>query len=122
MSSVSLGTDHTVAPITPIITDEEQEENDVINSENRHSYADDIALFEHLPDNDHLLRRALLVEEEDGDTDFDRDLHAMPALLVEEEDGDIALDRDLHAMPMSFGDPDEVDLKEAEERRLLEEE
>ncbi len=101
MSSVSLGTDHTVAPIIPIITDEEQEENDVISSENRHSSADDIALFEHLPDDDHLLRRALLVEEEDGDT---------------------ALDRDLHVMPMSFGDPDEVDLKVAEERRLLEEE
>ena len=52
MRSVGSGTMHTTAQT---ITDAEQEENDLIRSENRHPSADDVPLYEDLPD-DELLR------------------------------------------------------------------
>ena len=73
MSSVGSGTIHTVAQI---ITEEEQEENDVIRSENRHPSADDNPLFEDLPEDEELLRQLLQAEEEQveqEDRDRDRD-------------------------------------------------
>lgn len=94
MSSVGSVTTHSVPEL---INDEQQEEDDIVRSENRHPSADGNARYEHLSDEE-LLRRVLQVEEE------------------EEEDRD----RDLVEILSLFQDPDELSSEEAEQRRVLE--
>ena len=71
MSSVASGTMHTNAQT---ITDDQHEDNEVVSSENRHVSADDVDLYEHMPDEE-LLRRVLQVEQQD--LDRDREFEAM---------------------------------------------
>ena len=66
------------------ITDEQQEDNEVVSSENRHVSADDVPLYEHLPDEE-LLRRDFQVEQQDVDREFEAMASSFEAMGTEDQ-------------------------------------